>query len=58
VDTVSDSEDVGTVARVPEGSGVAKMGLGGEEYRESDIVRRWRASQMEVGRIGRLSTRA
>ncbi|KAL8865554.1 MAG: hypothetical protein Q9198_009264 [Flavoplaca austrocitrina] len=50
VDARADTENVAAVERVPEGCGVAEMGLGGEEERERDFG--WRRRMSEEGMRG------
>lgn len=54
MDSVANAEDVGTVARVPEGSVVAEVGLGGQEHRERQFVGGGRGNEVEIRRVDRL----
>ncbi len=51
VDAGADAEDVAAVERVPEGGGVAEVGLGGEKKREGDFGRLWRMGEEGVGGV-------
>ena len=51
VDAGADAEDVAAVERVPEGGGVAEVGLRGEEKREGDFGRLWRMGEEGVGGV-------
>lgn len=48
MDALTDTEDVASVGRVPEGGGVTKVGLRGEEEFEGDVGGRGRVGEESV----------
>lgn len=51
MNALTDTKDVSLIGRVPEGGGMAKVGLRGEQKRERDISWGWGGADKERGFI-------